>query len=140
MHDQLASALRSLDPSDAQYATRFVDELLAAGRRRGASDLHLQPTPEGLELRWRVDGVLAPLGTYPPGVAANVIARLKVLAELLTYRNDVPQEGRIRAEGADVEMRVCTFPTLYGERAVVRLFSRTGSFATWRISDCPMKS
>jgi type II secretory ATPase GspE/PulE/Tfp pilus assembly ATPase PilB-like protein len=123
LYDQLAGALSALDPADAAYASRFVDTLLAAGRKSGASDLHLQPTPAGLELRWRVDGVLVALGTYPSGVAANCIARLKVLADLLTYRNDLPQEGRIRTTDADVEVRVSTFPTLYGERAVVRLFS-----------------
>ncbi len=122
MDDQLASALASLDPSDAQYASRFVNTMLTAARERGASDLHLQPTPQGLELRWRVDGVLVALGTYPAGLAANVVARLKVLAELLTYRNDVPQEGRIRTSDAGSEVRVSTFPTLHGERAVVRLF------------------
>ena len=53
------------------------------------------------------------------------MARLKVLAELLTYRTDVPQEGRIR--DGQVEMRVSTFPTLYGEKAVVRLFASSGS-------------
>jgi type II secretory ATPase GspE/PulE/Tfp pilus assembly ATPase PilB-like protein len=120
--DSWSDALRALGPAHADYATRFVDALLAAGRAHGASDLHLQPTPDGLELRWRVDGVLVPLGTFPPGVGANVIARLKVLAGLLTYRNDVPQEGRLRDARPDEEVRVCTFPTLYGERAVVRLF------------------
>lgn len=123
MNEQIAGELSSLNPNDAQYATRFVELLLAAGQERGASDLHLQPTPAGLELRWRVDGVLIGLGTFPSGVTANVIARLKVLAELLTYRNDVPQEGRIRTDDADVEVRVSTFPTLHGERAVVRLFN-----------------
>jgi type II secretory ATPase GspE/PulE/Tfp pilus assembly ATPase PilB-like protein len=127
LHDQLAGALAALDPADAQYASRFVDALLTAGRQRGASDLHLQPTPTGLELRWRVDGVLTALGTYPSGVAANVIARLKVLADLLTYRNDVPQEGRIRGD-SEVEVRVSTFPTLHGERAVVRLFTNKLAF------------
>ena len=122
MVDSWSEALRALDPAHADYATRFVDALLTAGRARGASDLHLQPTPDGLELRWRVDGVLVPLGTFPPGVGANVIARLKVLAGLLTYRNDVPQEGRLCDARPDEEVRVCTFPTLYGERAVVRLF------------------
>src|SRR5205823_10462460 len=56
----------------------------------------------------------------------DVVSRLKVLAELLTYRTDVPQEGRIRREQPEsrsVEMRVSTFPTLHGERAVVRLFA-----------------
>lgn len=101
---------------------------MTAARRRGASDLHLQPTPDGLELKWRLDGVLVPLGTFPPGASANVVARLKVLADLLTYRTDVPQEGRIRSPETAVEMRVSTFPTLYGEKAVVRLFTSSSRF------------
>ncbi|MGC1720306.1 MAG: ATPase, T2SS/T4P/T4SS family [Isosphaeraceae bacterium] len=55
-------------------------------------------------------------------------ARLKVLAELLTYRTDVPQEGRIRGAPGEVEMRLSTFPTLHGEKAVVRLFAGSGRF------------
>jgi general secretion pathway protein E len=123
LKEKFVGELASLNPADAHYATRFVELVLSAARERGASDLHLQPTPDGLELRWRVDGVLIGLGTFPSGVTANVIARLKVLADLLTYRNDVPQEGRIRTDDADMEVRVSTFPTLHGERAVVRLFS-----------------
>ncbi len=57
-----------------------------------------------------------------------MVARLKVLAELLTYRTDVPQEGRIRCIPGEVEMRVSTFPTLFGEKAVVRLFAGPGQF------------
>jgi general secretion pathway protein E len=119
---RLAGNLRSLDPADGQYAIRFVELLLESARSLDASDIHLQPTPGGLELRLRIDGVLQPLGDFPAGVAANIVARLKVLADLLTYRTDVPQEGRIRS-AAPVEMRVSTFPTLYGEKAVVRLFA-----------------
>ena len=55
-------------------------------------------------------------------MAGNLVARLKVLADLLTYRIDFPQEGRIRRPETDIEMRVSTFPTVYGEKAVVRLF------------------
>jgi type II secretory ATPase GspE/PulE/Tfp pilus assembly ATPase PilB-like protein len=123
VHGQLTAELHALDPASSAYATRFVEILLAAARRQGASDVHLQPAPAGLELRWRVDGVLSPLGTFPPGAGANVVARLKVLAELLTYRTDVPQEGRIRTDDASMEVRVSTFPTLHGERAVLRLFN-----------------
>jgi type II secretory ATPase GspE/PulE/Tfp pilus assembly ATPase PilB-like protein len=130
VHNQLTAELASLDPGDAQYASRFVEVLLAAGRARGATDLHLQPTPAGLELRWRVDGIMQPLGTFPPGAAANVIARLKVLAGLLTYRSGVPQEGHIQTPATDVEVRVCTFPTLHGERIVVRLFNSTLRYHT----------
>ena len=64
----------------------------------------------------------------PAKVAPNVVARLKVLAELLTYRTDVPQEGRIRGVPGEVEMRLSTFPTLFGEKAVVRMFAAPGRF------------
>jgi type II secretory ATPase GspE/PulE/Tfp pilus assembly ATPase PilB-like protein len=122
VHNQLADTLSALDPADAQYAARFVDALLDASRQHNASDVHLQPAPAGLELRWRIDGVLLSLGTISPGVTSHVVTRLKVLADLLTYRTDVPQEGRIRAASPGAEVRVSTFPTLDGERAVIRLF------------------
>lgn len=115
--------LAELDGSDTAYATRFVELLLDAASELVASDVHLQPTSDGLEIRWRLDGVLQRLGTFPTGESADIVTRLKVLAELLTYRTDAPQEGRIRKPQGDVEMRVSTFPTLHGERAVVRLFA-----------------
>ena len=72
--------------------------------------------------------MLQPVAVLPSRLAANVVARLKVLAELLTYRTDVPQEGRIRGVPGEVEMRLSTFPTLHGEKAVVRLFAGSGRF------------
>lgn len=125
----ISEQLRRLDPSNAEYATKFVDRLLAAARATSASDIHLQPTPQGLDVRWRLDGVLQPIGCFPRGEAADVVNRLKVLAELLTYRNDVPQEGRIRhQQPGHVEVRVSSFPTLHGERAVVRMFAALGDY------------
>ncbi len=121
--------LSQLDPSDAEYATNFVDQLLAAARANSASDIHLQPTLQGLDVRWRLDGVLQPIGCFPRGESADIVNRLKVLAELLTYRNDVPQEGRIRhQQPGHVEVRVSSFPTLHGERAVVRMFAALGDY------------
>ncbi|MFO0870623.1 MAG: ATPase, T2SS/T4P/T4SS family [Pirellulales bacterium] len=118
----LAPALRQLDPRDPAYATRFVELTLTAARAAQASDVHFQPTPRGLQVAWRLDGVLQQVGEFPPGGTTDVVTRLKVLAQLLTYRTDQPQEGRARlAEGAD--WRVSTFPTLHGERAVTRLVS-----------------
>lgn len=119
----VAKELAGFDPRDPQYAVQVVDRLLAFGPRQQASDLHLQPTPAGLEVKFRIDGVLQAAAMLPLPVAANVIARLKVLSELLTYRTDIPQEGRVRIAGTEVEMRVSTFPTLHGERAVVRFFA-----------------
>jgi len=148
--------LIDLNPADPEYASRAVDRLLSVAAAAKASDLHLHATADGLDVRLRIDGVLQPLTVVPRAVAANIIARLKVLAELLTYRTDVPQEGRIRYAGRaaesgaklkpqaqasgrnqsfastssfnDAEMRVSTFPTLFGERAVVRFFGRGGQY------------
>ncbi|MBN2580414.1 MAG: type II/IV secretion system protein [Pirellulales bacterium] len=117
-----AEKFSAFDPADPNYASRVVDAVLAEAQALEASDVHLQPGKEGLELKFRLDGVLIPATVFPPAVAANVITRLKVLAELLTYYTDRPQEGRIRTPDNPVEMRVSTFPTLHGERAVVRLF------------------
>jgi general secretion pathway protein E len=75
---------------------------------------------------WRMDGVLQPRGVWPNRWMTNVVARLKVLAELLTYRTDLPQEGRLKGGVDGVEMRLSSFPTLHGEKAVVRLFVGSG--------------
>lgn len=112
-------------------AVDLVALLLDEARRARASDLHFQPTADGLEVHARIDGILARWAVLPSTIAANVVARLKVLADLLTYRADVPQEGRIRgpldpAGGPGGEVRVSTFPTLHGERAAVRLFAAPG--------------
>jgi general secretion pathway protein E len=130
LFDQLHRDLSALRPADDTYASRFVQLLLDGGRALGASDVHLQPTSEGLEVRFRVDGVLCRVGTFPPGTTTHIVTRLKVLAGLLTYRNDVPQEGRVHGDDAsgDFEVRVSTFPTMYGERAVVRLFGGKAQF------------
>jgi general secretion pathway protein E len=144
-----AEKFSAFRPADPNYAAQVVDAILAEAQSLGASDVHLQPGQEGLELKFRLDGVLIPAAVFPASVGPNIITRLKVLAELLTYYTDRPQEGRIRlgattmqgmapgscsnaspggqaARGTplspQVEMRVSTFPTLHGERAVVRLF------------------
>jgi type II secretory ATPase GspE/PulE/Tfp pilus assembly ATPase PilB-like protein len=126
--DRLPEALSLLDPADARYATEVVERTLAAAADAGASDIHFLPGAGGLELTWRLDGVLQSVALLPGKVAPNIVARLKVLAELLTYRTDVPQEGRLRGLPGELEMRVSTFPTLFGEKAVVRMFARPGRF------------
>jgi type II secretory ATPase GspE/PulE/Tfp pilus assembly ATPase PilB-like protein len=126
--EPLSDAIAKLDPADPRYATDAVDRVLSAARSIGASDIHFQPGAGGLDLAWRLDGVLLPVASLPIRIAPNIVARLKVLAELLTYRTDVPQEGRIKGAPGEVEMRVSTFPTLFGEKAVVRMFANPGHF------------
>ena len=73
-------------------------------------------------MQWRLDGVLQDVTEFPKAIAGQIVSRLKVLSRLLTYQSDVPQEGRIQDDRFENEIRVSTFPTLFGERAVIRLF------------------
>ncbi len=118
---QFAAFVDGAVTGDAKFATEFVNRLLRLAHDARASDVHLDPTGDALVVRWRLDGVLHPLGRLPKDVAPNIVARLKVLAGLLTYEVALPQEGRILDVTLGLEVRVCTFPTLFGERAVLRM-------------------
>jgi general secretion pathway protein E len=127
--DQFRQRVADLDPAADRYATEIVARTLAAAGEDSVSDVHLVPQEQGagkLRMLWRIDGVLHEIAVLERG--PNIIGRLKVLSELLTYRTDVPQEGRIRTGDARVEMRVSTFPTVHGEKAVVRLFVGSGRY------------
>lgn len=116
----VALTARAANP-DPALATDLVSTVLRLARDAAASDVHIDPGADALVVRWRLDGVLQHLVQMPKGVSTNVIARLKVLAGLLTYETALPQEGRLWDDALRVEVRVSTFPTLYGERAVLRL-------------------
>lgn len=119
---------RSKSSPDAQDVVGIVDELLQRAVASGASDVHFEPTGADLKVKYRLDGALSTVESLPTAVADNVVARLKVLGGLLTYRNDIPQEGRLelngKASGKVTDVRLAVFPTIYGQRAVVRLFYR----------------
>ena len=114
----------ALDLKSPERTGHLVDLILAEAVRVSATDVHFEPTQTSLEIRYRLDGVLHRVAVLSRELAANAVARLKVMAELLTYRQDVPQEGRL-AEGQSqfgVDMRISTFPTIHGEKAAVRIF------------------
>jgi type II secretory ATPase GspE/PulE/Tfp pilus assembly ATPase PilB-like protein len=110
----------------AQDVVSLVDDILNKAVESGASDVHFQPTGVGLLVKFRLDGVLNTIEELPKTLSDNVIARLKVLGGLLTYRNDIPQEGRIEIDKSRdkriIDKRLAVFPTIHGQRAVVRLF------------------
>lgn len=126
--DRITTGSPQLAPSHPKFVTETIDFLLKEARQAGASDVHFTVDVSEMHVLWRIDGVLQRVATFPRSLASNFIARLKVLAELLTYRTDVPQEGRLRESIGDVEMRLSTFPTLYGEKGVVRLFATSDQF------------
>ena len=118
---------------DPQSVSDVVLATLTEAAAAGASDIHFRPTTAGLQVDWRMNGVLQQVAVLPLSVQQNVIGRLKVLAGLLTYQNDRPQEGRLQENFGSqndqlAEMRLSVVPTILGEKAVVRLFGTTSRY------------
>jgi len=107
---------------------RFVNLLIREAYDARASDIHLESTRQRLSLRFRVDGVLTELPSPPKGLQAAVVSRVKLLAQLDIAERRAPQDGRIRVrlEERELDLRVSTVPTLYGESVVLRLLDRGG--------------
>jgi hypothetical protein len=100
----LQLSLTRFDRTKPESVPQLVDDVLREAVRQQASDVHFDPTHRDVEIRFRLDGVLQPAARIAKDTAPNIIARLKVLAELLTYRTDIPQEGE-RGFRAEFESR-----------------------------------
>lgn len=122
--DRLFRRLTSVDPADSDYVPQLVTAILASAREAQATDVHLVPQATHVQMHWRIDGVLQAVAQFPPELAPRLVARLKVLSGLLTYRTSQPQEGRLQTDPGKTadETRISTFPTLFGEKTVIRLF------------------
>lgn len=102
----------------------FVDKLLAHAINSKVSDIHIEPYEKNLRIRYRVDGILKVIATPPIGIASQLTSRLKVLARMNISERRVPQDGRIRFalnEKKNIDFRVNTLPTIYGEKVVMRI-------------------
>ncbi len=128
--DRSASPDGALDDlvSQANEApvVRLVNMLLVEALEARASDVHLEQHAAGLEVRYRIDGVLQNAPTPPRDHTAAVVSRLKIMAELDIAERRLPQDGRIRLRlrERDVDVRVSTLPTLHGESVVLRLLDK----------------
>ncbi len=105
---------------------RLVNQLIARVVDLRASDIHLEPFDDGLHLRYRVDGVLQEAEVVSNQLAAAVSSRIKLLAHLNIAERRLPQDGRIktRVKGHELDLRVSTLPTVYGESVVMRVLDR----------------
>ena len=122
--DRLPHQVAALaDPSAPQVGS-LVDLLLVQAVLHRASDVHLEPGAEGVTVRFRIDGTLTDVGSVPSGLRDRLMGRLKVIGAMITYRTDLPQEGRstARIDGRNVDARVSILPTIHGEKATIRLF------------------
>ena len=123
--EQLVSLSGRQELSEAdQPVVQAVDYLLRYAFDNRASDIHVEPKRATSLVRLRIDGVLHPVYTLPVGVHAPIISRIKTLSRMDISEKRKPQDGRIKTEreGREVELRVSTLPTAFGEKVVIRVF------------------
>jgi len=113
-----------LDAND-RYVVNIVDWLLQYAYDQRASDIHLEPRRDESDVRFRIDGVLHPVYQLPTVVMGAVISRIKVLGRMDLAEKRRPQDGRIKTKassGSEIELRLSTMPTVFGEKLVMRIF------------------
>jgi type II secretory ATPase GspE/PulE/Tfp pilus assembly ATPase PilB-like protein len=132
--DEFVRPESGLPDSPGSSAPRVLEELVRQAQDAGASDIHLQMTGAIARVAFRLDGVMTPTREIGTGVAERLLGRVKYLARLKTYQESLPQDGRIDAAeiGARSDVRVSTYPTVTGEKIVLRLF---GLAATHTLAD-----
>ena len=106
---------------------RLVNTMIAQAIEKRASDIHIEPFEKEFRVRYRVDGVLFNQESPPRELKAAIVSRLKLMAKLNIAERRLPQDGRIKIKilGREVDLRVSTLPTLYGESVVMRLLDRS---------------
>ena len=112
------------DANDA-HIVNIVDWLLQYAFAQRASDIHIEPCREQGRVRFRIDGLLHDVYQFPPQVTMAVVSRLKSLGRMNVAEKRRPQDGRVKTKsptGAEVELRLCTLPTAFGEKLVLRIF------------------
>jgi type IV pilus assembly protein PilB len=114
------------ETSDDAPVIKLVNQLVAQAVERGASDLHLAPDGRETRVRFRIDGVLQDVTTVPRRMAAGVVSRIKIMAELNIAEKRVPQDGRVGlvVDGRHVDLRVVTLPSVHGEGVVMRVLDK----------------
>lgn len=112
-------------PAEAP-AVKLADELLQAAIDAGASDIHIEPEEAGVRVRNRLDGMLLEVARPPAEIYGALVSRLKLMASMDISERRVPQDGRIRLQhaGRDVDLRVSTLPTVFGEKLVIRVLDK----------------
>ncbi|HEX2580107.1 MAG TPA: type II secretion system ATPase GspE [Rhabdochlamydiaceae bacterium] len=106
---------------------RLLNMVLAEAIQQGASDIHFEPSEQGLAIRYRIDGVLQLRHVPPKELQAQLITRIKVLARLDIAEQRLPQDGRIKLKigGREIDFRVSTIPVVFGERVVLRILDKS---------------
>ena len=114
---------------------KLVNMLISQAVADRASDIHIEPSEHDLRIRYRIDGVLHEVMRPPRSIQAGVISRLKIMADINIAERRIPQDGRVNVNlgGKQVDLRVATLPTVYGEKVVLRILDK--STALLKLSD-----
>lgn len=108
---------------------RYVNLLILQALNERASDIHIEPTPKRLRIRFRIDGVMHEATSASSSITNAVISRLKVLGEMDITEHRIPQEGRVSLAVSDrqIDLRIAVLPSIYGETVVMRLLDKSAS-------------
>jgi general secretion pathway protein E len=119
--------LLDMEGDDEAPIIRLVNSLMSQAVKDRASDIHIEPFERDMVVRFRIDGVLYEIIKPPKRFQNSIISRVKIMADLNIAEKRLPQDGRIRLKvaGKDIDIRVSTVPTTYGERIVMRLLDRS---------------
>ncbi|MFZ9886928.1 MAG: type II secretion system ATPase GspE [Myxococcota bacterium] len=126
LEDEVVDLL-DMDGDDEAPIIRLVNSLMSQAVKDRASDIHIEPFERDMVVRFRVDGVLREIIKPPKRFQSSIVSRVKIMAGLNIAEKRLPQDGRIRLKvaGKDIDVRVSTVPTTYGERIVMRLLDRS---------------
>ena len=115
------------DASDSAPTIRFVNSLIERAFQERASDIHLEPQETEMVVRMRVDGLLHRMFTVPTELQGTVISRLKIMGGMNIAEHKIPQDGQVvmQLKGHEVDLRISSLPTVYGEKIVLRLLDKS---------------
>ena len=118
-----------LDDTSEAPIIKLVNHIISQSIKARASDIHFEPYQNSFTVRYRVDGILYDLLTPPKWIQPSLISRVKVMAKMNIAEKRLPQDGRfdVRVGDQDIDVRVSTIPTSFGERLVLRLLNKSGS-------------
>lgn len=106
---------------------KLVNVVITQAVADRASDIHVEPTEHDVRIRYRIDGVLHEVMRAPKNIQAGIISRLKIMADINIAERRIPQDGRVTAtvSGREVDLRVATLPTVWGEKIVMRILDKS---------------
>lgn len=112
--------------ADEAPVIRLVNSIITRAIEDEASDIHIEPCENYIRIRYRVDGLLSEVMNLPPRIIFPIVSRIKVMANLDIAERRLPQDGRIpiKLPGRDIDLRISTMPTLFGEKVVIRILNK----------------